>query len=335
MRKEITILPALFLILAVIFFTAYRLPLTASAQTSDFELAITPPLTHIIIKPGNTTSTRIKVENNGNYDVNVTPVFVDFKSDDRTGNPVLMDTMSFDYIFLEDTEVSLDKPFLFSKGSSKELAFSINIPEGAPDKEQYFSLLFKAEPLQDTLLQSSQTSVQGTVATNFIVTTTKSAQDKGNIELYSFEAPLFLDSLLSFVTSTILVKNTGQNMTVTLGKIEVFNMFKKLVYEQEIMPENVLPSSTREIKVAKVAIFNEQEVKEPTSFKFKPPFLLGPYSIRLTYSSPNQPEKTYEHKLYALPVSVLIIFIIGYCLYLLYIKTRFFMLDRSNQKVKT
>lgn len=308
---------------------------SVEAQTADFDLSVSPPITHLIIQPGKAATLSVQVQNNGSYDLNITPKFLDFQSDNKTGAPVILDTMSFAYIFLEDRDLSMQTGFLLKSGESKQLTFLVQIPENKPEKEYYFSLLLEAEPLDTSLRQNSQTSIQAVLGSNMIVTITNTAEDKGEIQLYSFEAPIFLDSILSSISSQILVKNTGQTMTVTTGKIEIFDMFNKKVYEKEIMPENVLPGATRELKIAADVQQNDAVLKTPEPFLFKPPFLLGSYTMRITYASATQEKKVYEHKMYAIPVSLLLLMLIMCICYFLYTKTNFFVLDRKRVSKQT
>ena len=304
------------------------------AQTADLNLGISPPLTHVVIQPGKTALTTIDVENQGAYDLNVTPQFVDFVSDNVTGNPVLKEEMSFPYISLQGEEMGMDKSFILTRGIKRQLVFEINLPNSTLEKEYHFSLVLDTEPVSGGLVESNKAAVQGQVVSNFIVTVTSSAQDQGKIELSSFEGPLFIDSFLPIQVKA-LVKNVGKNTTVTIGKFRVQNMFNQIVYENDLLPENVLPNSTRELRGSKSVLDGVEPFLEPLPLRYKGLFLLGPYKIILTYKSPNQEEQTFEHTVFALPISVLIFIVVIYIFYLIYTKSSLFTLDRKQENTHT
>lgn len=294
-----------------------------SAQTADLNIGVSPPLTHVIIQPGKKALTTITVENQGLFDTQITPNFVDFSSDNTSGIPVLSDTMSFPYILLKDDVAQLNKSFLLKTGQKKQLLFEIDLPETSLEKEHHFSLTLGVEPVQNTLHDSSQTSVQGTVVSNFIVTVSKSAQDQGIIQLKSFESSLFLDSL-SAIKAKIFVENVGKNTTVTLGEFKITNMLGSVVYQNEILPQNILPNSVRQVFGSEKVSKDGEDFEVELPFRYKPLFLIGPYKISFTYHSPGQESQTFEHTVFALPVSILMFIVIAYILYLIYTKTKLF-----------
>lgn len=306
------------------------------AQGFDINMGITPPLTHVVIQPGKKALATVTLENQGMLDVELTPNFVDFVSNNESGEPILQDEMSFPYIFLQDQSVEMDKPFLLENGSEKQLLFELNLPENTLEKEYHFTLVFQINPVNDSfaLGESTQTSVSGKITTNFIVTVTRSPQDQGIIEMSSFEGPLFLDSL-SAIQAKAFVKNVGRNTTVTQGDFKILNIFGKTVYQNEFSSQNILPNSIRELLGSEQVIKDGQDYKIEKPFKWKPLFLLGPYKLVFTFHAPGQEPQTFTHTVFALPVSLLIFVICVYILYLLYTKTNFFILDRRRDNPQT
>lgn len=301
---------------------------SASAQKADLNIGISPPITHVVIQPGKSAITTVAIENQGHLDMNITPNFVDFKSDNKSGIPVLGDSMSFPYISLQDETLHLNTPSLLKSGVKKQIVFEIAMPENSLEKEYHFSLVFNAEPIQNSLTDSNQTQVAGQIVTNFIVTVSESAQDEGVIKMQSFEAPLFVDSL-NAITVNAFMENVGKNTTVTLGDLRITNLLGKAVYDKEILPENILPGSARQIFGAETTSQDGEEFKTPVPFKYRGLFLIGPYKIALTYHSPGQEPETFEHTVFALPISLLILGVVIYIVYLLYTKTKLFQGRRS------
>lgn len=305
-----------------------------NAQGAPVNIGISPPLTHVVIQPGKKALTTIMIENLGTLDAEITPHFADFLSDNESGEPIFQDSMSFPYIFIQDESIEMDKSFILNTGSSKQLLFEINLPETTLEKEYHFTLILDVNPVSSSLGESSETSISGKITSNFIVTVTRSPQDQGIIEMASFEGPIFLDSL-STVQAKVFVKNVGRNTTVTQGEFKIFNIFGKTVYQNEILPQNILPNSIRQIFGSEQIIQDGQDYKIEKPFKWKPLFLLGPYRLEFTFHAPGQEPQTFTHTVFALPVSLLIFVISIYILYLLYTKTNFFILDRNKENHQT
>ncbi|MEO8581632.1 MAG: hypothetical protein ABI425_03545 [Patescibacteria group bacterium] len=293
------------------------------AQKADLNIGISPPLTHIIIQPGKSALTTVSLENQGNFDVNLTTNFVDFTSDNKTGIPVLSDNMSFSYMSLQDAEVHLNTPFLLKTGNTKQLVFEVALPENSVEKEYHFSLVTDVEPIQNSLHDQSGTAVSGQIVSNFIITVSRTAKDQGIIELQSFEAPLFLDSL-SAITAKVFMHNAGKNTTVTLGNLRIVNVLGNVVYENDFLPENILPGAGRQVFGSESVNKDGEEYKIEQPIRYKGLFLLGPYKLILTYHAPGQEEQKFEHTVFALPISALIFVILVYIVYLLYTKSNLF-----------
>lgn len=318
-------------LLAVLLFS---LSINVHAQSSPINLGISPPLSHVVIQPGKTATHAITIENQGNYDLEVIPSLRDFTSDNQTGNPVLLDEMTFPFIFLESNDIALNKPFTLPKQTSRQLVYRIDIPNTALQREYQFVNLFETTPLADSLGDQTKAQVKTQIASNFIVTITQDGRDEGIIELSSFEGPIIVDSFWP-IYSQVSVKNVGKNTTVTLGNFTIINPFGQVVYSIELLPQNVLPGKTREVLGALPTQNNNEEYMTETPLRYKPFFLLGPYTIRLTYHSPNQEEQEFTHRVFALPISILIGLISIVAIYILYTKTGLFNLDRAKKSDET
>jgi hypothetical protein len=305
-----------FLLSALFFTTSVLAANQVHAQSSaELNLGVSPPLTHIIIQPGKSALTTIDIENQGTYDVDLTSKFVDFDSDNKSGVPVLSDSMSFPYITLLDDNLEMGDTFSLGRGEKKQLLFEVNLPESSIEKEYHFSLVLDITPQKNSLVDNSSAGVQGSIVTNFIVTVTRSEKDQGIIQLKSFESSLFLDSL-SAVKAKVFVENSGKNTTVTLGQFRVLNAFGKVVYQNDILPQNILPGAVREILGSEKVVHDGQDFQIEKPFHYKPLFLLGPYKLVFTFHAPGQEEQTFEHTVFAFPVSFLIGIVLIYIIYL-------------------
>lgn len=325
--KKKTVLLSLF---ALCMGSALCVPPT-KAQRADLNIGISPPLTHIIIQPGKSALSTVNLENQGNFDVNLTPNFVDFESDNKTGVPVLQEDMSFPYISLQDSEVQLNKPSVLKAGESKQLLFEVALPINSLEKEYHFSLVFDVDPIVDALNDGTSASVTGQIVTNYIVTVSESAQDQGKIQLSAFEAPVIIDSL-SGITAHVFMENSGKNTTVTQGDFKIKNMFGKTIFETELLSENILPGSSRQVFGAETSTKDGEEFKTQIPLHYKGLFALGPYKIQLTYHAPSQEVQTFEHTIFALPISVMIFIVVVYILYLIYSRTKVFQAESTQDE---
>ncbi len=303
----------------------------ASAQKAALNIGIAPPLTHIVIKPGKTALTTVTLENQGLFDVNLTPNFVDFSSDNKTGTPVLGESMSFPYISLQDESYHLNSPTLLKTGESRQLVFEVALPENSLEKEYHFSLVFAVDPKQNILSDGATSAVTGQIATNFIVTVANSAADQGNVRLQSFAAPIIVDSL-GAINAQVTMQNVGKNTTVALGDFTITNALGNVVYQTQLLPENILPGSSREVFAAKTVTKGAETAETSEPLHYKGLFLLGPYTMKLSYKAPGQSAEVFTHRVFALPISILIGIVIGAIVYLTYSKTKLFQTKRKVSK---
>lgn len=315
----------------IIFLGSFFLSIDSiSAQTSDIALEVSPPITHVIIEPGKSASQEITIENTGNFGVNITPRLKDFRSDNKTGNPLILDSYSFEYGKIIDQEIGVDESFYLDKDQKRTLLIAFDIPETARLKEHHFVLLFEATPEFSIAQETSTSALSGQIASNFIVTITDSEKDLGILEMDVFRLPRLIDSFQS-ITPTVFLKNTGKNMTVPVGEITISDILDRKIHTFTILPQNILPNSSRQIFSAKPLV-NDPQQFEAVPFTYDPPFLIGRYSVEMIYHGPNQEPQRYEHIVYAVPFSLLFFFTFAITIFYLLGKLQLFNLDKPTKR---
>lgn len=306
LRKKLWILSVL--ILSSVLCSLSSFPPSAHAQENPFDLTISPPITHVVIKPGKTAIHTINIKNNGNRELELSAKLVDFTSDNQSGVPVLLDRFTFEYVKLIKAEIALETPFKLAPGDTEQFVLQFEIPESAMDKEYHFSLLVSAQ-LPEAFTLGNSTAISGRIASNLIVNVSRDGKDRGFFELAGFQTTRVIDSLQA-ISLELFLKNTGKTISAPTGELQIYDTFGRLVKTFTLLPENVLPSATREIYAASLAEQSEAQSPQflPEAFSYKPSFLLGRYTLELSFHSPTQTPVTTQYTLYAFPFSLLVFF---------------------------
>ncbi len=302
----------IFLLLTICYLLAI-----GNAFAADFDLGVSPPVTHITIQPGKKYLHTINIQNFGAYDVQITPKIVDFVSDQKSGHPTLLDDTTFSYVELQNTEKLFNTPFLLKSGERDQLVLSFDIPENAQLKEHHLSVLFKADPVFTLSQKSLIPSFQGTSASHIIVTINDTHEDQGELEIESFQAPVLIDSFQP-MHITLKAKNVGKTVTNPQGSLEIKNMLQQTAKTFTILPENILPQSSRKLHAAQATELNNEHIFTPTEFVYRPLFAIGMYSLELTLHSPNQEPTIVKNTVIAIPFSLIILITIGSFIFIIY-----------------
>ncbi len=314
-------------ILALIGGIGLTFPNHLFAQTPDLLLEITPPVTHLIIQPGKTVVHSLYIENKGQTSLQVTPTLRQFFSDNTSGNPVLhSDEYTLPYLQLQNSDITLDQPFLLPAGQKQQLVMEFRIPEDTLPSEHHFVLLFETQTQETFTLNNNSAAVTGQIASTFILSVVGDTPPKDELSVAKIEMPTLVDSFAALIPK-VLVKNTGKFTATTQGQVH-FKAWGKTVQSYDIFPTNVLPDSTRYIAAQKITSTQELESQD---FVYKPLFLLGPYTVSVVLLIDGE-EMIVEHSLVAFPLVLTGLIGVGILLALLYTKTSLFTFDKGTQR---
>jgi hypothetical protein len=295
-----------------------------NAPANEFELAVSPPVAYLKLKPGTRGRHTITLTNHGSTELKIAPRVVDFLPDGTSGRPVIQDSLTFPY--LEQAGIESDKlqnrvsegrlePISLPAGKKAQLTLVFNIPQEAPDREYPLTILFESD--QSVVTNPlNQSYVKGSLGSNLIVLISKHDQPPYGLEVETLSVPPVIDTF-SRIKLAPLVRNRGFSASVATGTATIKNWQGKTVAEYKIFPDVVLGNSSR---VLRAAVEPSDPISEegliPGEFIFKPPFLLGPYTIDLTLQQVAEEELTgnsvrYSQTVFALPLFVIVIALVG------------------------
>lgn len=222
---------------------------------ANYGMSISPPLLRVHIKPGKSITQVFKIENLSNTDKNLVANIVPFSEADNQGNPILNPKASAtwkSYFSLANSSIKLNEPFSIAAGSSEQLILSLTVPETAPLKDIYATLIVST--YENSVDQSFQgSSVRGTIGSNLLITVSSQAFPDTNLIIENFyptEGTMFKIGNLYFVDSitpikfTATVKNDGNFAAETKGVLRITTR-NKPVYLDGILPVNVIAKSQR------------------------------------------------------------------------------------------
>ena len=281
----------------------------SAADDSAYDLAISPPVTYAQVKPGENLTHTITVENKGQQSLMVSPKLIDFQASDTGSGLDLQAENSFPYLTNQSRTV-LTETFTLNPGEKHRLELIMAPPIDAVEKEYHLTLLFVAAPVDYPRLVAGA-HVSGAIGSNLIVFVSPQTANKGKLKLKEVKAPQIIDSL-SAITFQVLAENVGNQATTASGSARILNWRHQTVAEFEFFPDMVLANSLRQLRPSQPATEAAQLALEPaasSSFRYKPLFLIGPYTIEVTFESASTQEPL-TFQVLALPFSLLLVVIL-------------------------
>jgi len=227
-------------------------------QAVGYGLSISPPLLRIHIKPGKSITQVFTIQNLSNTDKTLVANIVPFSEADQYGNPILdpkANASWLEYFSLVNSQIKLNSPFIIPKESSEQLILSLSIPETAPLKDLYATLIVSTYDNSQNQ-EFMGTSVKATIGSNLLITISSSAFPDTILKIENF-IPIkgtylqlgnlyFVDSITP-ITFTATVYNEGSFTAETKGVFRVLTNKNKPVFLQGVLPVNVIAKSKRQI----------------------------------------------------------------------------------------
>lgn len=293
-------------------------PTQAQITNNPIDIAISPPTAYVHVKPGETLTHEVTLENKGSQDLELNMTMTRFSPDGLTGKPVLNLKDSLADAFGDN--VKIDQKFTLKKGERRTIDFKIDIAASAQEKEHPLTLLFTAKPINTQPTSGgSSAQVSGIIGSNLIIFISPTDNDQGEIVIDQIDAPIFVDSF-SKIPLTIIAKNIGLNATPTKGEAAIASWFNKQVAEYVFYPDMVLANSSRRVRGVSSEEAEEFDIDETADeqlqqlsyqFDYDSPFLLGAYTISVTIGRDMQ-----QVRVIALPFSLMIAAVIAGGIYI-------------------
>lgn len=251
------------------------------AQEQLNELTIAPPVGYLKIKPGAKARHTVTIQNSGSTALEITPTLVDFKPSEKTGTPILSESLSFPYLDDESKQLA---PVTLEPGKRAQLTLNFTVPQFAPDKEYPLTILFSSKPLTALNTNNTGAQVNSIIGSNLIVLVSQQDSLTQKFSIINFTLPKFRDSF-SPISIQPIIKNELFNANIASGSATLKNWRGAVVAEFAIYPDSVLGLSERQLRFMPITGVNPEEPPTPQPFFYDSKFLLGPYTFSINVSS--------------------------------------------------
>lgn len=224
---------------------AFFVPQSAAAQA--LSVTVTPPLIQLTIGPGELWRSALKIVNTNPYEVTyyATPADFEAEGEDGKGEFIpLLDTPDDASTLGHWVEITSD-PIVVPAGTSREVPFTVHIPENAPPGGHYAAVLVGTVP-GDEVFEGSGIKVSGLVSSLLFVRIKGDVEEKGRIREFRSEASLYQSPEADFV---LRFENIGTTHLRPQGDITLYNMWGKERGKVQLTQKsgfgNVLPGTVR------------------------------------------------------------------------------------------
>lgn len=312
MIKNKLIFQSIILLIFSVFY--YLFPINSYA--ASFNLSINPPLLRVNIKPGKSITQVYKIDNNSTESKTLIVRVVPFVSSDKFGNPKIDPTLKvawLDYFSLANSKIQINEPFEIAAGTSEQLILSLSVPDTAPSKDIYASLLIST--YNNSVNNEFQgSSVKASIASNLLITVSNQLSPATILKIsdFSMESGSFIrignfyiaDSITP-ITFFAVAKNEGEFTSETKGVFRIQKGEKKPVQLQSILPQYIIAKSER-----KLTNSNDKD------FNFTPTAnMLGLYQAQIELHSDNANSLSQINIIF-LPIKLILGFAVGLSLLL-------------------
>jgi len=287
-----------FVLAAFLLRAAVSMPVLA--QKNDISLAISPPLGDLTLQPGQGATLAFNLENTGYSPLKITPTIVRLTTSPQGAPEYDFNAPIPQYFSLQNLNRTFGEEFLLPAGGKDQLVVKIQTPTTAKEEDVYVALFLSVRGEDSTLSVQTLPKAKAGLAANLLLTVSKTGTRQGNLELSELRVPRLVDTF-SAISPEVLVKNTGKNLSVIEGSLEIrSSLLTRSVYSMAFLPENVLAGANRMARGSQADTENKDTLV-PTKLTYRPPALLGPYQV--TVNLKNAPAGTAT--VWALPITPL------------------------------
>jgi hypothetical protein len=216
------------------------------AQEEGLSLKVSPPLLEIDIQPGETYTHYVKFMNLSETEERTFyPELSSFKSLGEGGTPEFftsVETQDRPYSLSQWINVSLE-PITIGPLETVTLPFTISVPENAEVGGKYASILLSSQP-SDAVLEDTAVELSG--KTGLIILAQVPGDIYGSAFITDFKTSKKVFNYLP-VDFEMMIENRGNTHVKPVGKIEISNIFGKIIAEIPVNESlgSVLPESRR------------------------------------------------------------------------------------------
>ncbi len=283
-----------------------------NASAQEVSVSIDPAIIQINAEAPAQVDAQISVQNLSDQTISYNIFLIPFKSSPANNGEIEFDETQllrykdfFDKVRVFDKENEIGIVRL-APNERKDLTLRVNLTEGEPPRDYYFSVLFISEAEAGNLQGTKALSRAG-IGANILLSIGPKSETTGNI--LEFSSPRFITR--GPVELILNLANTSGHFVTIEGNVVVKNMFGQTVGSLELLPVNILGNSSRFIE-------SENNKAEDPRLYWDETFLLGFYRAELTVAlSEEGPLLKKSITFFALPIefflglTVAIILIIG------------------------
>lgn len=256
--------------------------LVTYSYAQQVNLSIDPPIVQAKIKPGKMIVIAYTVQNSGDP-TNLQFLIRPFLPQGQLGSLSVLPTMEGPVQFgLENSDITLEKPFFFPSKGKQQAVIRISVPLGIPDGDYYY--LVMAETVPAFSLAGKSTGVaSATLGSPLLISITESGvtEIKATIADFSFVP----DYSFTIGNNTVRIVDNVKPLPIVLS---VRNMGKSLIQPEgtitdvngsiknsaQIIPQNVLSNSQRVLKV-----YSDEENGQPRTSITYPHLTVGSHRV--------------------------------------------------------
>jgi hypothetical protein len=213
-------------------------------------LSISPLHNQLTLDPGQSTTIKVSVKNITRNDVVAKAYVNDFRSDNNTGNPVIITDPN------KQLQTSIKKfvhpaDIPLAVGEKKEITVPVTIPAGATPGAYYGIIRYRAIPAGSQAPKEGEVSLSASVGTIVLIQVKGDLKERAQLsalKIYNNDksGTIFFKKPNK---AGVEIANLGNSFLQPFGKVTVSDMSGKEVYSYEVnnnQPRaNVLPGSKR------------------------------------------------------------------------------------------
>lgn len=226
--------------------------LASDISAQEISLSIFPSLVEFTIRPGQSVTQAYQIVNQSEIDLYLQPIIVPFRPVGTKGEIELTSPKYqpavISYFSLNNSDLDLGQTFKLSANSQKQLVLKIDLPENAPERDHYLTLLFEQSAERKFVGDNSGGQNLITLGSNILLVSIDSLAPQLEGSVIEFKTKPKVGDLFSPIFFKILIQNTGSSFLKTGGEIKIKNLLtKKEVPVLDLRPDNILTDSSREI----------------------------------------------------------------------------------------
>ena len=226
-----------------IFFVLCSLFVVNRARAADVSLVVSPPITDIQGKPGETVQKTIKVTNNGTEDLILEASTADFIVEDDIGTPIKVSVtasgryLASPWFTLEKSEIVLPP-----KGTD-QIVVLITIPSDALPGGHYAGVFFEPVPARGMKTTVSYTAAE--VGSLFEITIAGNIKYDATIKDFSVKTPLAEFGPVNFSAT---IENQSDTHITPHASIAISDMLGRKLTDLKLDDTNIFPFTSRTVK---------------------------------------------------------------------------------------